>query len=184
MAHHHSRRAMDRLFGLLDLSKLSLTSFWDWIQDSKLSFQIGATWIFPLLESIHVLSVVVFFASILTIHLKLVGITPKRYSPESLYKELLPWAWLTFLVACLTGLGLFISRPGAYAENPAFLTKIGLLLAAGINLLIFQSKSETPRASMPQELRSKLATANLHACLSIIIWVSVIFAGRWVGHIN
>ena len=149
-----------------------------------MSFQIGATWIFPLLESIHVLSVVVFFASILTIHLKLLGITPKRYSLESLYKELLPWAWLTFLVACLTGLGLFISRPGAYAENPAFLTKIGLLLAAGINLLIFQSKSETPRASMPPELRSKLATANPQACLSVMIWVSVIFAGRWVGHIN
>ncbi len=184
MGHHHSRRAMDRLFGLLDLSKLSLTSFWDWIQDSELSFQIGATWIFPLLESIHVLSVVVFFASILTIHLKLLGITPKRYSPEPLYNELLPWAWLTFLVACLTGLGLFISRPGAYAENPAFLTKMGLLLAAGINLLIFHSKSKIPTASMPTEFTRRLTIANFQACLSIVIWVSVIFAGRWVGHIN
>ena len=184
MGHHHSRRAVDSLFGLLDLSKLSLTSFWDWIQYSELSFQIGATWIFPLLESIHVLSVVVFFASILMIDLKICGITPKRYSLESLYKELLPWAWLTFLVACLTGLGLFISRPGAYAENPAFLTKLGLLLAAGINLLIFQSKSRMPTVSMHPEFTSKLTTANLQACLSIMIWTGVIFAGRWVGHIN
>ncbi len=184
MGLHRICWTLDCLPGLPILKPSNLNQFWDWIQNTELSFQIGATWIFPLLESIHVLSVVFLFSSILVIDLRIMKISALSYPINLVYKELVPWSWTAFAISCVSGLGLFISRPGAYAENPAFQIKMSLLLLAGTNLAFFKLQSSNAK-TYDEELHQDAFSRNAcQACLSILIWVGVIFAGRWVGHIN
>jgi hypothetical protein len=161
---------------------MSLNELWDWIQNTELSFQIGATYWFPLLESIHVLGIVFLVGSILVVDLRLLGITAVDHLFSTLHKELTRWTWTSFVVATLTGVGLFISRPGAYAENPAFQIKFALLICAGVNVWLFR---RIPFASIGSWDASAAIprSARLAGFFSMILWAGVIFAGRWVGHI-
>ena len=161
---------------------MSLNQFWDWIQDSELAFQIGATWLFPLLESIHVLGVAFLLGSILVVDLRLLGLTAISYTFSRLERELTYWTWGAFVITVVTGIGMFISRPGAYAENPAFQVKLIFLLLAGVNLIVFKrlvySTVEQWDDSPIIPLRARLS-----GLFSLALWAGVILAGRWVGHI-
>ena len=105
-----------------------MAELWVWIESTELAFQIGATWWFPLLESIHVLGLALLLGSIVMLDLRLLGISAQCYQPEEMASGMLCWAWLGFVLAIVTGLGMFISRPSAYAANPAFQIKLLLLL--------------------------------------------------------
>ena len=175
---------VDCIPGLPVLKPENLDQLWDWIQNTELSFQIGATCVFPLLESIHVLSVVFLFSSILVVDLRIMKVSALFYPTQQVYKELVPWSWAAFTISCASGLGLFISRPAAYAENPAFQIKMCLLLLAGINLLFFNLKSSNRRVQEEEIIQHADLRERYQACLSIFIWASAIFAGRWIGHIN
>ena len=175
---------VDRLSGLPILKAENLDQLWDWIQNTELSFQIGATWLFPLLESIHVLAVVFLFSSILVVDLRIMKLSARAYPTQLVYKELIPWSWAAFTISCTSGLGLFISRPAAYAENPAFQIKMCLLILAGINLAFFNLKSSNQKVREGDLTQHAFLRERYQACLSILIWVSAIFAGRWIGHIN
>jgi hypothetical protein len=143
---------------------------WQWIESSELAFQIGATWWFPLLESLHVLGFVTLLGSLLMIDLRLMGVAGRSYTVEAMTSGMLIWAWLGFAVALITGAGMFVSRPTHYAANPAFQIKLLFLVAAGINLILFRSVRWT--------------SGRFAGATSLVIWVGVVIAGRWTGHIN
>jgi len=184
MGLHSICREVDRVSGLPILKTEDLNQLWDWIQNTELSFQIGATWVFPLLESIHVLSVVFLFSSILIVDLRIMRVSALYYPIQLVYKELIPWSWTAFAISCISGLGLFISRPGAYAENPAFQIKMCLLLLAGVNLAFFKLESSNEKVQAEDVNQYAFSREKYQACLSVVIWAGVILAGRWVGHIN
>ena len=46
---------------------------WDWLANTEFVFQLGATWLFPFVESLHVLFVVTLVGSILIADLRTLG---------------------------------------------------------------------------------------------------------------
>ncbi len=166
-------------------SGLSMEAIWTWIGESELAFQIGATWWFPLLESIHVVAICLLVGAICMADLRLLGWMGKRYDLHQFVDELTPWAWGAFVPAVVTGLGLFISRPAAYAANPAFQVKFVLLLLAGANVFYFHRYVYAiPAEGIAAEGITAKGKERLAAGFSIVLWAGVILAGRWVGHIN
>ena len=161
---------------------MSLDALWTWIGDSELAFQIGATWWFPLLESIHVLSITFLVGAIMMVDFRLLGWTGRHYRLNVFIDELTPWAWGALVPALITGIGLFISRPAAYAANPAFQIKMVLLAMAGLNVLVFHRilYRSVVVASDQEPARSSQYSGGL----SLLIWLTVILSGRWVGHLN
>jgi len=147
-----------------------MAEIWQWIEGSELAFQIGATWWFPLLESVHVLGLALLLGSILMVDLRMLGVTAGDYPLESLSAGMMRWVWLGFVLALVSGAGMFISRPSAYAANPAFQIKLVLLLVAGLNLLLHKL--------------TQITTERIAAGISLFVWVGVVLAGRWTGHIN
>lgn len=156
-----------------------LDNLWTTIGDSELAFQIGATWWFPLLESIHVLAVVTLVGVIMFSDLRILGRTGKAYSVAAFVPELTRWGWWMFFPAVLTGLGLFISRPAGYAENIAFQIKIILLLLAGLNVWLLYRRWQPAQAADPPSSYARTAAA-----ISLALWIGVVFAGRWIGHLS
>jgi hypothetical protein len=87
--------------------------------------------------------------------------------------HLRPVAITALILAATTGLLLFSVQPLDYAANPAFLTKMLLLTCAIANaaLVIVLRLDLTPRRFASRAL----------ATLSILLWVSVLTAGRFIG---
>jgi hypothetical protein len=152
--------------------------FWIDIENWPLSWEIGGTSWFPFLESIHVIAAALVVGAIATIDLRLMGIAGLRYPLTTLNRELLPWVWAAFVVATITGLGMFITRAASHVVNPAFQWKLVLLLLAGINMAVLHR-------SLGKLLRADVAPPTLRraGALSLLLWCGVMLAGRWIGHI-
>ncbi|MEX0617651.1 MAG: DUF6644 family protein [Pseudohongiellaceae bacterium] len=158
------------------------TEFWIGIENWPISWEIGGTWLFPFLESIHVIAAAMVLGSILMVDLRVLGLAATRYSVETLARELTPWTWGAFAIALVTGLGMFITRAASHVLNPAFQWKMGLLLLAGINMAVFHYKLY-PAIKNHQDVMILSTGARTIAGLSLFLWAGVMLAGRWVGHI-
>ncbi|HAG19714.1 MAG: DUF2214 domain-containing protein [Stutzerimonas stutzeri] len=83
-------------------------------------------------------------------------------------------------LAVVTGLWLFSVNPVAYADNPAFLCKVALLLLAICNIAL-QHRGEHFHAALhggPPRLRVRALAAT-----SATLWLSILIAGRWIGFV-
>ena len=155
---------------------------WIDVENWPISWEIGGTAWFPFLESIHVIAAAMVVGSILMVDFRLLGMTANRHPISILSKELVPWSWGAFVVATITGLGMFITRAASHVVNPAFQWKIFLLFLAGINMAYFHFRvyKEIERwdTVSPTPIQLKVIGS-----LSLGLWAGVMLAGRWVGHI-
>jgi len=135
---------------------------------------------FPLIESLHVLSITLVFGTILIVDLQLVGFCSHRRSALRLSAELLPFTWVAFASAVITGLLMFLSNAVAYINNTEFLVKMGLIVVAGLNMIYFHSTIYRSIAHWDEHPRAPTA-ALVAGATSLILWTSVIVFGRWIG---
>ena len=163
-------------------SSFPFMAFWAWLQALPLSEHIGFTWWFPFLESIHVLAIGLVVGSNFMVDLRLLGLAALRYPASLITRELIPWTWAAFIVAAITGFGLFATRATAYVENPAFQIKFLLLPLAAINMAVFQFR--TIRAIVDWDTQPITPIeAKVAGAMSLLLWMGVLLAGRWTGHI-
>lgn len=159
-----------------------LSEFWLWLEMLPIAQEIGATWWFPLMESLHVLSLAIMLGAILMLDLRVLGWAALRYPISSLNRDLVPWSAVAFLVANVTGVAMFITRAAHHVDNPAFQLKMLLLLLAGMNIAYFHFRVLRTVSAWDSQARTPLA-ARLAAASSLTLWIGVTLAGRWIGHI-
>jgi hypothetical protein len=162
---------------------MAFAEFWMAVENWPLSLRIGESAWFPFLESLHVVGATFVVGSILMIDLRLLRLAGREHALSRMMREVVPWTWGAFILATVTGLGLFITRASAYVENRAFQIKVLLLLLAGINMLMLHRVTLRERERLDSgEIKSR-AAAMAGAC-SLLVWIGVIVAGRWVGHLS
>jgi hypothetical protein len=160
-----------------------LADLWAWLESLPLAAEIGATWWFPLLESIHVVTATFVVGSILMVDLRLLGLAARRHAVSRVVREVVPWTYGASAISVLTGVGMFITRASHYAANPAFQIKMALLVLAGINMAVFHLA--TTRGIARWDSAAATATpAKLAGACSLLLWIGVMLAGRWVGHLT
>lgn len=146
-----------------------------------LAQHIGATWWFPLMESVHVVSVTLMFGAILMLDLRVLGLAAIRYPARTMTRELVPWSAAALGIASVTGIAMFITRASAHAVNPAFQIKMLLLVLAGLNVAVFHLMVFPRHIDLSAE--DVAPALRLVAASSIALWIGVMLAGRWIGHI-
>ena len=67
------------------------------------------TWLFPTIESIHVLALVLVVGSIMVVDLRLLNLASRQRSVKELTDDVLPWTWSAFVLAAITGTGCMVS---------------------------------------------------------------------------
>lgn len=134
----------------------------------------------PVVEAMHVLAIAVVFGTILIVDSRLLGLLDKRRSYTTVSGELLPWTWAAFVVAVITGLLMFTANATTYYENTPFRLKMLALVAAGLNMAVFHLFTGRQAAEW-EFAKSAPRGGRIAAGLSIAIWSSVIFLGRWIG---
>jgi len=160
---------------------LTLSEFISYFEDSALADNIRENdLLFPLIESVHVVSICLVVGSILVIDLRLLGLASIDRPVSRIVKAILPLTWSAFAVAAASGFLLFISNATKYLENGYFDAKLLLICAAGLNMAVFHgiSAKDLPRweheAALP-------FPARLAGGFSILLWVAVVTCGRWIG---
>jgi hypothetical protein len=93
----------------------------------------------------------------------------------------LPWSWAGFGVMVATGSLLFTSNAAKlYINNPSFQIKMLLILLAGVNALVYHLTVYRRVTAWDTAPVTPLG-ARIAGALSLLLWVSVVFAGRWIG---
>src|ERR1700733_475907 len=92
------------------------------------------TWLFPTIESVHVLALVLVVGSIMVVDLRLLNVASRQRSMKELIDEVLPWTWAAFAVALITGSLLFSSSAMRYVGIWQFDAKMCMLVLAAINM--------------------------------------------------
>ncbi|TMK44566.1 MAG: hypothetical protein E6G70_18895 [Alphaproteobacteria bacterium] len=160
---------------------LTLSEFISYFEDSALADNIRENdLLFPLIESVHVVSICLVVGSILVIDLRLLGLASLNRPVGRITNAILPLTWSAFAVAAASGLLLFISNATKYLENGYFLAKVLLICAAGLNMVVFHGISAKDLRRWENEAALPLP-ARLAGGLSILLWVAVVACGRWIG---
>lgn len=129
---------------------------------------------YPLVNALHVAAIGSLFASVLMIDLAMLGAI--RSLPRDTFVALLRrFALGAFALAVLTGLALFSVQATTYAQNPAFLAKIGLIALAIVNFIAFVALDRRNGGASPSP------GMRFCACSSILLWSCVLVAGRFIG---
>jgi len=161
---------------------MTLAPFWERVAMSPFSTHIGETWWFPLLESLHVIAATFLVGSILMVDLRLLGAAARSYAVTVLSRDVIPWTWTAFVVALVTGTGMFVSRADHYVVNRAFQIKLALLILAGINMLVLHRVGWRDIARWDTNNPTPTAARTAGAA-SLVIWLGVLLTGRWIGHL-
>jgi hypothetical protein len=134
---------------------------------------------FPTLEAVHVVALSLVFGTIMIVDLRVLGVASTRRIFRRVSGDALKWTWAAFAVAVVTGALMFTSSAVVYFGNTAFRIKMGLLLLAGLNMLLFhfvERDSDGWHRHAPAPRLSRIC-----AIVSLVLWIAVIGAGRTIG---
>jgi len=157
-----------------------LNEFFVYLHDSALALAIRESSAFPWIEALHVMAIVTVTGTIAIVDLRLLGVSAHKRSVGQLMKELLPFTWVAFATAFVTGSLLFISNAPAYAHNTPFQMKMVLIVLAGLNMALFNVITSRGLPSW-DESPSPPRAAKIAGLCSLVLWTGVIFFGRWIG---
>jgi len=151
------------------------------LESSGLATKIrDSLYLFPLIESTHVIGLTMVFGTIAIIDLRLLGIASTRRPFSRIASDVLKWTWLAFALTVITGLLMFITNAGVYYNNFFFRSKMAVLAVAGINMLLFELTAGRRVNEWDKNPAAPLSGKTV-AVVSLVLWITVIFLGRWIG---
>ncbi|WP_126174037.1 hypothetical protein [Altericroceibacterium xinjiangense] len=158
-----------------------LESLWRSLETSAVGeFVATNSWAFPTLETLHVIFLVTVVGTVAIMDLRLLGLASNQTAVTEMSRDTLPWTWVGFVGAAITGGLLFVSKSTTYVINPYFQIKMILLVLAGLNMAIFHVFTWRTVSTWDSETAVPLG-GKIAGLLSLIFWVLVVFFGRAIG---
>jgi hypothetical protein len=139
----------------------------------------GSDWLFPIVETLHVMAFTLVVGSIAMVDLRLLGLSSRDSSISRLSEEVLPWTWIAWSLAALFGSLLFMAKAHVYAGNLQFRLKFVCMALAGVNMLVFHFGAFRQVARW--EMGELPISTKVAGALSMLLWIAVVFFGRWTG---
>jgi hypothetical protein len=161
---------------------MSLLPFCEWLEKTSGSIALHESlWMYPLVESVHVLTLCLFVGLAVILDLRLLGVTLRRTRVSDVVAQLQPWMAAGFGVMVLSGAALFYAIPVKTYLNIFFRIKLVLLLLAGLNAWVFHRRAY--RRVAEWDLESAIPSgARVAAALSLVLWAAIVFAGRMIAY--
>jgi uncharacterized protein DUF6644 len=161
---------------------MSLLPFCQWLEKTSGSIALHESlWMYPLVESVHVLTLCLFVGLAVMLDLRLLGVTMRRTPVSEVVAQLLPWMAAGFGVMVLSGAALFYAIPVKTYLNIFFRIKLVMLALAGLNAWVFHRTVYRRVAEWDVDAAIP-SGAKVTAGLSIALWAGIIFAGRMIAY--
>ena len=154
-----------------------------WIEQTQLSQTIQVTsWFVPTVQTVHILAVAAVMASILMVDLRLLQIVGRDQPLARVSARFRPIIWWTLPILLITGILMIAGEPVRSLENWAFQLKMLLVLAAIAVTLSYQIPLKRD-GEFWDASPGRRGAIKLIAILSLVLWMGIICAGRWIAYI-
>jgi hypothetical protein len=149
------------------------------LANSALARWVQSAWVFPMIESVHILSFALLVGAIAVLDLRLIGLL-RHQAIEPLMRSALPVVLAGFAGAVVSGTLLFVANAGDLIANRAFGAKLALLMFGGLNAAWFHASTtrDALASDAPPSIGMRLAGA-----LSLLLWAATVFAGRLIAYV-
>ena len=156
---------------------MSLLPFFTWCEKSAIGEAIrNSQWLFPVIESVHLLALVLIAGAILVVDMRLFGLGLRRQPVAQLARDAQPWLIGGLMVMLPTGILLFLAEAIKCYYSPAFAVKMTSLLLALVFTFTVRRK-----VALADEGRMGPFWSRLVAVVSVALWSGVGIGGRWIG---
>jgi hypothetical protein len=151
--------------------------FFQWADTTAVAEAIrNSRFLFPMIESVHLLALTVLLGTVLTLSLRLMGAGFRGQTLPSLARTLQPLTGGSLMVMLATGSLLFASEAMKCYENPPFWAKMEMLAMAIVFQYTFVRSTVRLDGAVSRSPRAFVAAVG-----SLILWFGVGAAGRAIG---
>jgi len=163
---------------------LDLLGWCQWLENTSFAAMMrDSTWLFPAVETVHLIGIVFLVGSTSVLDLRLLGFALKGTSISRLTDRVLPWAWIGFAIQLVTGFLLFASEATKTYPNEVFRLKMLMIAAAGINAMVFHLTTNRKAADWEKDHSTPMA-AKFAGLASIVLWFGIVIAGRFIAYFD
>src|SRR4029077_15752134 len=156
---------------------MSLLAFFQWCEASGIGETIRkSSWLFPVIEAIHLLGLGVIGGAVLVVDLRLLGLGLRRQSVAQLTRDAQPWLVGSLVLMIITGGLLFLAEAIKCYYHGAFWFKMTSLFLAIVFTFTVQRN-----LTMAEETRVSRLWSKVVALVSVALWSGVGLGGRWIG---
>ena len=152
----------------------------EWLQATPVSVTIqSVSWIIPLLQSIHILTIGVVFVSSLMIALRVLGRMRADEPFADVWSRFAPWMWAGLVVMAVTGVVLVIGEPVREFTALSFWIKMALLAVGVASTALFGRTLKPTTLTAGAEFS---AAAKTGVVALVVLWLAIIFLGRAIAY--
>ena len=160
---------------------MSLLPFCQWLAETQGSIALHeSSYVYPLVESVHVLTLCVFVGMSVLLDLRLLGLTMRRIPVGEITSRLLPWMIGGFVVMVVTGMLLFYAIPIRSYQNVFFRLKMITLVLAGLNAWMYHRGIQKQINAWGSESRPP-RRARMAGAFSLVFWAVIVVSGRMIA---
>jgi Family of unknown function (DUF6644) len=136
----------------------------------------GSRWLFPAVESVHLLGMALLLGTVLIVNLRFFGLGMRNTPASRVARQLASFTWGSLCVMLLTGPVMFMTDPVKYSKNVWLWTKIGFLIPAILfQLTVHRKVAQTEEGCVAPRW------GKLVAGVMLFLWFGVALAGRAIG---
>jgi hypothetical protein len=156
---------------------MNLLRLAEWCETTGVGETVRASlWLFPVIESFHLVAFALLGGTILAVDLRLLGFAFRSQPVADLAREVRPWLVGSVIVMLVSGILLFLSEAVKCYYSYPFRIKIACLaLAIPFTFLVRN------RVANGNPARVGPYWGRLVALLSLVLWGTVAWGGRWIG---
>jgi hypothetical protein len=173
---------MQAQFGSHSVLNELLFRFATWLSEQPWSSGLQESYyMYSWVETTHVLTLAVFLGMLFIVDLRMLGMTLTSVPASTIAARLDVPMMLGFAVMIITGFMLFYAAPIRTTQSIWFRIKVVLLIAAGINAMLFRRKMHGAVHSWdsdpvpPKNIRTA-------AAVSLTLWTGVVITGRCIAY--
>jgi len=155
---------------------MDLLPFFQWCYQTTIGEEIrNSTWLFPIIEAVHLLGFGVLTGAVLIVDMRLLGFGLSKQPVTQLSSDVEPWMLASVTVMFASGVPLFLCESIKCLYSVPFWVKMTSLFLA--LLFTFTFRRRVTRAG----LSSDQPVARTTALISLTLWFGVAWGGRWIG---
>jgi hypothetical protein len=154
-----------------------LWEFAQWSEATGLGKMIrNSQYAFPIVEFFHLAALAIIGGAVLIVDMRLLGLGLKKTSVAQLAKDAQPWMTGSLIVMLVSGIALYSSEATKCYQSTAFWIKMIALALA----MVFTYTVRRRTAAADEQGVSLIANKSV-GVLSLALWFTVAWGGRWIG---
>jgi len=161
---------------------MSPLAFFQRLADSEWSIGLHESqYAYPIVESIHVWALCLFFGTVVMFDLRLLGWIMRSVPVSEVLKRLLPWTIAGFVIMVISGSLLFFAIPVRSYQNIFFRSKMLLMILAGLNVWLFHTRVY-PQLGAWDAVGVPPKRVRMAGAVSLVLWTGILFLGRMIAY--